>query len=182
MDQMATAISQLEAQNSRKLLSQTIVNPRENVSTIILRSDIDVEIPVNEAPTSSEQEKEKDKVACIDFPNEDEVPKRKFPPFSSYKPIPHFPQSLKGNRKDVRNGSLTIKFDGEIVKFNIYDSIKNSSKDNQVYFIDAIDYFAPKFFELDRKDKLEVIVSEHIDDDDDDVLQDMNIIKPHALN
>ena len=38
MGQMATAISQLEAQSSRKLPSQTIVNPRENASAIILRS------------------------------------------------------------------------------------------------------------------------------------------------
>ena len=38
MGQMATAISQLEAQNSRKLPSQMIINPRENASAIVLRS------------------------------------------------------------------------------------------------------------------------------------------------
>ena len=38
MDQMATTISRLEAQSSGKLPSQTVVNPRENASAIVLRS------------------------------------------------------------------------------------------------------------------------------------------------
>ena len=90
MGQMETAISQQEAQSSEKLPSQTIVNPRENISAIVLRSGKDVEIPVKEAPTPSEQEKEKDNFVYTDFPNDDEVPKRKFPPFSDYKPVPLF--------------------------------------------------------------------------------------------
>ena len=60
---------------------------------------------------------------------------------------------------DIHNGSLIMEFNGKIVKFNIYNSIQNPSDDNQVYSIDAIDYFAPKFFELDRKDELEVTIS-----------------------
>ena len=47
---MATAISPPEAQSSGKLPSQTIVNPRENASAIILRSGKEVEIPVKAAP------------------------------------------------------------------------------------------------------------------------------------
>jgi hypothetical protein len=46
MGQMATSISQLEAQSSGKLPSQTIVNPRENASAIVLRSGKKVEISV----------------------------------------------------------------------------------------------------------------------------------------
>ena len=46
MGQMATAISRLEAQSLRKLPSQTIVNPRENASAIILRSGKEVEISI----------------------------------------------------------------------------------------------------------------------------------------
>ena len=38
MAQMATAISLLEAQSSGKLPFQTVVNPRENASAIVLRS------------------------------------------------------------------------------------------------------------------------------------------------
>ena len=50
MGQMATAISWLEAQSSGKFPSQTIVNPKENASEIILRSGKEVEIPVKAAP------------------------------------------------------------------------------------------------------------------------------------
>ena len=58
MGEMTTAISQLEAQNSGKLPSQTIVNPRENASAIVLRSGKEVEILVKAAPASLKQEKE----------------------------------------------------------------------------------------------------------------------------
>ena len=91
MSQMATTISQLEAQSSGKLPSQTIGNPRENASAIILRSGKEVEIPVKAAPASLKQEKEQNVVADKNVPNDDEVPKRKFPPLSDYKPIPPFP-------------------------------------------------------------------------------------------
>ena len=77
-----------------------IVNPRENVSAIVLRSGKEVETLVNVAPTPSQQEKEEDNVACTDFPNDNEVSKHKFPPFSSYKPVSPFSQALKSNIKD----------------------------------------------------------------------------------
>ena len=54
MGQMATAISQLEAQNLEKLSSQTIINPKENASAIVLKNGKEVEIPVKAAPISSE--------------------------------------------------------------------------------------------------------------------------------
>ena len=87
---MATAISRLEAQSLGKLPSQTIVNPRENASAIILRSGKEVEIPVKAAPASLKQEKEQNVVADKNVPNDDEVPKHKFPPLSDYKPVPRF--------------------------------------------------------------------------------------------
>ena len=37
------------------------------------------------------QEKEQNIVADKNVPNDDEVPKRKFPPLSDYKPVPPFP-------------------------------------------------------------------------------------------
>ena len=73
MGQMATVISRLEVQSSGKLPSQTVVNPRENASAIILRSGKDVEIPVKAAPASLKQEKEQNVVADKNVPNDDEV-------------------------------------------------------------------------------------------------------------
>ena len=103
MGHMATAISRLEAQSSGKLPSQTIVNPRENASAIILRSGKEVEIPVKAAPASLKQEKEQNVVVDKNVPNDNEVPKRKFPPLSDYKPVPPFPQALAESRKYEQN-------------------------------------------------------------------------------
>ena len=90
MTQMAIAISWLKAQSSRKLPSQTVVNPRENASAIVLRSDKEVEILVKAAPASLKQENEQNVVADQNIPNDNEVPKRKFPPLSNYRPVPPF--------------------------------------------------------------------------------------------
>ena len=43
---------------------------------------------------------------------------------------------------DVHSGILTMKFDGKIVKFNIYDAMKYPDDDNPVYSIDVIDSLA----------------------------------------
>ena len=68
MGQMATAISPLEAQSLGKLPSQTIVDPRENTSAIILRSGKEVEIPIKAAPASLKQEKEQNVIADKNVP------------------------------------------------------------------------------------------------------------------
>ncbi|KAK4590247.1 hypothetical protein RGQ29_020688 [Quercus rubra] len=64
---------------------------------------------------------------------------------------------------DVYSGTLTMEFDGEIVKFNIYDAIKYPDDDNLVYSIDVIDSLAQEVFELDGKDGLEVAISKHLE-------------------
>ena len=75
------------------------MNPKENASAIILRSGKEIEPP---AATSSKQEKEKDVVTEKNVPNDEDIPKRKFPPFSEYNPIPPFPQALAESRKMSR--------------------------------------------------------------------------------
>nr|XP_023928245.1 uncharacterized protein LOC112039586 [Quercus suber] len=315
---MATAISRLKAQSSGKLPSQTVVNPRENVSAIVLRSGKDVEIPVKAALASSKQEKEKNIVADRNIPKDDEalaksrkdeknkelyetfrrcevnidaikqvpgyakflkelctikrkqklkgcekvrvgenvsaVIQRKLPakckdpgmftipctigntqlekaildigasinvmPYSIYASLKlgHlnktsvviqlvdrsiaypkgvvedmlvqvndlvFPANfyvldmengdqatpillrrlfLKTSKTkiDVNSGTLTMEFDGEIVKFNIYDAMKYPNDDNLVYSIDVIDSLAHEVFELDGKDGMEVAISKHL--------------------
>ncbi|XP_065620719.1 uncharacterized protein LOC136063769 [Quercus suber] len=95
--QMATVISRLEAQSLGKLPSQMVVNPRENASEIVLRSE------------------------C---PNDDEVPKRKFPPLSDYKPVPPFPQGLAESRKYEPNKDLYETFRRWEVNIPLLDVIK----------------------------------------------------------
>ncbi|XP_038986582.1 uncharacterized protein LOC120112088 [Phoenix dactylifera] len=288
MGQMATAISRLEAQSSGKLPSQTVVNPRENASAIVLRSGKEVEIPTKATPASSKQEKKKNIVADRNVSNDDDVPKHKFPPLSAYKPVSPFPQALAESRKDEQNkdlyktfhrcevniplldaikqvpryakflkelctikrkqklkgcetvrvgenisaviqrklpakckdpvedvlvqvndlvfpadfyvldmkngdqtapillgrpflktsktkidvhsGTLTMEFDGEIIKFNIYDAMKYPDDDNLVYSIDVIDSLVQKVLELDGKDGLEVAISKHLEKENEELV------------
>ena len=124
MGQMATASSQLEAQSSGKLPSQTIVNSRENASAIILRSGKEVEILVKASPASLKQEKEQNVVADKNVPNDDEVPKCKFLPLSDYKPIPLFPQALAESRKYEQNKDLYETFRRCEITIPLLDAIK----------------------------------------------------------
>ena len=52
---------------------------------------------------------------------------------------------------DVHSGTLTMEFDGEIVKFNIYDVMKYPNDDNPIYSIDVIDSLAHEVYELHGK-------------------------------
>ena len=124
MGQMATAISRLEAQSSGKSPSQTIVNPRENASAIVLRSGKKVKIPVKAAPASLKQEKEQNVIADKNVPNDDEVPKHKFPPLSDYKPVPLFPQAFAKSRKYEQNKDLYETFRTCEVNIPLLDAIK----------------------------------------------------------
>ncbi|XP_030928574.1 uncharacterized protein LOC115954779 [Quercus lobata] len=64
---------------------------------------------------------------------------------------------------DVHSRTLTMEFDSEIVKFNIYDAMKYPNDDNLVYSIDVIDSLAQEVFELDEKDGMEVAISKHLE-------------------
>jgi hypothetical protein len=70
---------------------------------------------------------------------------------------------------DVHSGTLTMEFDGEIVKFNIYDAMKYPGDDNPVYSIDVIDSLAQEDFELDGKDELEVAISKHLEKENEEL-------------
>ncbi|XP_052197262.1 uncharacterized protein LOC127804439 [Diospyros lotus] len=101
-----------------------VVNPRENVSAIVLRSGKEVEIPVKETPTSLKQEKEKNIVADKNIPNDNDVPKFKFSPLSDYKPVPPFPQALVKSRKDEQNKDLYETFRRCEVNIPLLDAMK----------------------------------------------------------
>ncbi|XP_073063969.1 uncharacterized protein [Primulina eburnea] len=54
--QIATSVSKLEAQNSGKLPSQTVANPKENASAMVLRSGKEID-QKNTSPTKNTEEK-----------------------------------------------------------------------------------------------------------------------------
>ncbi|XP_027067697.1 uncharacterized protein [Coffea arabica] len=64
---------------------------------------------------------------------------------------------------DVYSGTLTMEFDGEIIKFNICDAIKCSSEAHSVFVIDVIDPFIQQKFELNGRDTLKVVINRNLD-------------------
>ena len=70
------------------------------------------------------QENEQNVVAGKNVPNDDEVPKHKFPPFSDYKPVPLFPQALAESRKYEQNKDLYETFRRCEVNIPLLDAIK----------------------------------------------------------
>ena len=65
MGQMAAILSQIQARDSRKVPSQTIVNPRENVNTMTLRSGKQLE-----TPQKDNAQKEDNTIASSSHPND----------------------------------------------------------------------------------------------------------------
>ena len=70
---------------------------------------------------------------------------------------------------DVHSGTLTMEFDGEIVKFNICDAMKYPDDDNPIYSIDVIDSLAQEVFELDGKDGMEATISKHLEKENEEL-------------
>ncbi|GJX60009.1 uncharacterized protein Tco_0291399 [Tanacetum coccineum] len=56
----------------------------------------------------------------------------------------------------VHEGILTMEFDGKVIKFNIYDSMKYPGNEHSIFSIDVIDSLVQKFFELNDEDSLKV--------------------------
>ncbi|XP_031096961.1 uncharacterized protein LOC116001211 [Ipomoea triloba] len=115
MGQLATTVSRLEAQSSGKLPSQTVVNPRENASAIVLRSGKEIEGPANVTP-SVDQEKEET--------SNNENSQGKFPNPSDNKPTPPFPQALLKSKKEAKDVELYETFKNYEVNIPLLDAIK----------------------------------------------------------
>nr|XP_027118586.1 uncharacterized protein LOC113735799 [Coffea arabica] len=66
---------------------------------------------------------------------------------------------------DINKGTLSMKFDGEIVHFNIFDTMKypSNSNFNFVFSVNAIDSAVQEVFETVGRDELEVILTKHLE-------------------
>ncbi|KAK9132701.1 hypothetical protein Scep_012229 [Stephania cephalantha] len=64
---------------------------------------------------------------------------------------------------DVFNGTLTMEFDGEIIKFNIYDVMRYPSDVSSIFNFDCIDTFMERvFYTSDNGDALQVMLENHL--------------------
>ncbi|XP_027182165.1 uncharacterized protein LOC113780574 [Coffea eugenioides] len=64
---------------------------------------------------------------------------------------------------DVYSGTLTMEFDGDIIKFNIYDAMKYPNESHSVYVIDVINSLMQHTFELTNDDALKVALTHGLD-------------------
>ncbi|CAN6679878.1 unnamed protein product [Malus baccata var. baccata] len=64
---------------------------------------------------------------------------------------------------DVFNGTLTMEFDGEVINFNLSDSMKYPSENHSCFTIDVIDSLAQDHFDKLKEDALELVIARGMD-------------------
>ncbi|CAN6700771.1 unnamed protein product [Malus baccata var. baccata] len=64
---------------------------------------------------------------------------------------------------DVYNGTLSMEFDGEVVNFNLSDSIKYHSEDHSCFSIDIVDSLVQGYLEDLNADALEKVITRGVD-------------------
>ncbi|XP_073136965.1 uncharacterized protein [Henckelia pumila] len=234
--QLVTAVNRSEAQNSSSLPSQTVPNPKENVSAITLRSgrELKVQEEVVQEPVKHEDE-DKSKVGedgivqkntprgqhklkgCKKIELGEQVSAviwRKTPEkckdlgmfsipckigdvqldtamldlgasinvmsYSVYaslklRPLNEtatviqmadistiYPRGVIDDvhvQVDVNNGTLTMEFDGNIVKFNIFDNLNFSSCKSVVNNLDINDYLSQEYKKIVNECKLKEVMA-----------------------
>ncbi|KMS98172.1 hypothetical protein BVRB_4g095000 [Beta vulgaris subsp. vulgaris] len=67
---------------------------------------------------------------------------------------------------DVHSGCLTMEFDGSLVEFNIYDSMKFPRDDHSCYSIDVIDSYSQDVFDIGGEDSLQVALEHSLEGND----------------
>ncbi|CAN6677842.1 unnamed protein product [Malus baccata var. baccata] len=67
---------------------------------------------------------------------------------------------------DVFNGTLTMEFDGEVINFNLSDSMKYPSENYSCFAIDVIDSLAHDHFDKLNNDALELVIARGMDKQD----------------
>lgn len=65
----------------------------------------------------------------------------------------------------IHDGTLTMEFDGEVMKFNIYDAMIYLSDVSYVYSVDVIDSTNKKCFNLCHGDELNVVICNNLNVD-----------------
>ena len=64
---------------------------------------------------------------------------------------------------DVREGILAMKFDGEVIKFNIFDTMRFPADVNYVYAVDVIDELLRDIYDLSNADEFLIVLTKSLD-------------------
>ncbi|XP_044511506.1 uncharacterized protein LOC123229651 [Mangifera indica] len=65
---------------------------------------------------------------------------------------------------DVSEGTLTMEFDGEVIRFNIYEAMRFPSDVNSVFVVDVIDSLAQQIFETLQRIEQKLVVDDRLSD------------------
>ncbi|KAM2989179.1 hypothetical protein FF2_003186 [Malus domestica] len=79
---------------------------------------------------------------------------------------------------DVFNRTLTMEFDGEVINFNLSDSIKYPSEDHLCFSIDVFASLAQDHFEQLNDDALELVIAQGMDIQNNEAVT----MHPHGMN
>ncbi|KAH9669749.1 DUF4220 domain-containing protein [Citrus sinensis] len=154
MSQLATTVSRLESQVLGRLPSQSEVNPKQNVSAVILRSGKELQEPnaikqipryakvLKELCTSKRKLRGDEKVHMGE--NVSAVLQKKLPPKCKDPGRPFLKTAM--TKMDIHKGTLTMEFDGEVIEFNMNDAMKYPSEEHSVFSVDVINPIAQEIF------------------------------------
>ncbi|XP_024036967.1 uncharacterized protein LOC112096956 [Citrus clementina] len=132
------SVSRLESQVLGRLPSQSEVNPKQNVSAVILRSGKELQEPSKKVTKHVEDELEKNEL----MPQSQDTEPTRAKPLPIVIPPP-FPSRTK---MDVHKGTLTMEFDGEVIEFNMNDAMKYPSEEHSVFSVDVINPIVQEIF------------------------------------
>ncbi|CAN6589036.1 unnamed protein product [Malus baccata var. baccata] len=176
MGQIAEFMGQIREQG--RLPSSTVVNPKggfETAKAIMLRSGKQVGADSNTSKSSQDEEdkllkeeaqraKPTAEVGNLIFPADFYVLDMEDSPHSTPLPILLGRPFMKTARTkiDVFKGTLTMEFDGEVIDFNLSESIKFPKDDHSCFSIDIIDDLAQDFLDCLERDTLETTIAQGI--------------------
>ncbi|XP_016673078.1 uncharacterized protein [Gossypium hirsutum] len=78
---------------------------------------------------------------------------------------------------DVQSGTLTMEFDGDIVKFNVYEAMSHPNSLSNISSIDSIDCLTQNYSEYHDFDELETVFYRSIDMDVLSRLEELAVIE-----
>ncbi|XP_031112037.1 uncharacterized protein LOC116016008 [Ipomoea triloba] len=126
ISQLATSVSKLEAQASRKLPSQTEVNPKENVSAITLRSGKQLQ-PESPLPVEEEKE-EKSKEENESIANENSKVSSESSVGQYNSSLPPFPSRLAKSKEEEHENQILETFRKVEINIPLLEAVKQIPK------------------------------------------------------
>ncbi|XP_075479426.1 uncharacterized protein LOC142520310 [Primulina tabacum] len=189
--------SPAQASNSGNIPSQTVVNPRENVSAITLRNCKELDVQQIGIQASAKQKEDNMflqsfkklflsnvviqfadrstvyprgviedvlvKVENLVFPADFYVLDMEKDVLNSQILLGRLFLKTSKSVIDVNSGTLTMEFDGEIVKFNIYDTMKYPVSESTINTLDLANQLSQENSKIVDKNNLEEIIERPVE-------------------